>query len=268
MAAHPDVDRSLRLIRALTDRMLAELAALAPDGWDRPTNCPPWQIRTLIGHVVTSGESFRLSVERGVAGSTEPPLPEAERERRIAAAAAASPDELRGALARETAAIEALYERLAADQLAAICYHRRGNRPASWYIQHRLAEVAFHCWDLERSLARPAALDPEVAAFLLPMLLESNLPRVYQTGPRGEGRFRLVAEGLPNGSWLLDATPERLVVERGGDGARVTITAAPTVLALLIYGRANLAEEERRGRLRVEGDRALAEQFNTIFRGP
>lgn len=276
MSAQPDVDRSLRLIRALTDRMAAELARLAPDDWNRPTTCPPWQVRTLIGHVVSSGESFRLSVERGVAGSTEPPLPETERERRIARAAAAPPDELQHALACETPAIEALYERLSADELAAICYHRRGNRPASWYIQHRLAEVAFHLWDLERSLGRPAVLEPEVGAFLLPMLLESNLPRIYASGPRGQGWFRLVAEGLPNGTWLLAASPDRLEVTRGADaadssaglGPAVTISAAPAVLALLVYGRADLDQEERQGRLRVDGDRALAARFSTIFRGP
>lgn len=268
MAAHPDVDRSLRLIRGLTDRMTALLTALPPEGWDRPTTCPPWPIRTLIGHVVTSAESFRLSVERGIEGSTEPPLPEAEREQRIAAAAATSPQELLNGLTRETAAIEALFERLTADQLAAICYHRRGNRPASWYIQHRLAEVAFHLWDLEGSLGRPAAFDPEAAAFLLPMLLESNLPRIYTSGPRGEGRFRLVADDLPNGSWLLTVTPDRLLVQRGAGDAEVTIAGTPAVLALLVYGRADLGGEEGAGRLRVEGDRALAERFNTIFRGP
>ena len=120
-----------------------------------------------------------------------------------------------------------------------------------------------------RSLGRDgAALDEEVAAFVLPMLLESNLPRIYPRGPRGEGRFRLVVEGAPAQSWLLTATPEELRVQRGGDGADVTITAPARVLALLVYNRANLAEEERQGHARVEGDRALADRFHTLFPGP
>ena len=272
MSAQPDVDQSLHLIRTATRRIQERLAALPPEAWDGPSNCLPWRVRELIGHLVNGAWTFRLSVERGVAGSVDPAIPEAEREARIAAVGAAAPDELRERLERETEQFEALYERLSADELEAICYHRRGNRPARWYVQHRLAEVAFHQWDLERSLGRPATLDPEAAEFLLPMLLESNLPRIYATGPRGQGRFRLVEESRGAApavrTWLLDATPERLDVQRDGRAADVTIAAPPEVLALLIYGRADLAEEERQGRARVEGDRTLAGQFNAIFRGP
>ena len=268
MAAQPDVDQSLRLIRACTNRMCDELAALPPEGWDRATSCPPWRIRDLIGHVITSGEGHRLSVEEGVAGSVVPAVPESARQERIAATAALPPRELLAELQKETDATEAVYQRLTAEQLESICYHRRGNRSARWFVQHRLAEVAFHLWDLEKSLGREPVLDPEVGESLLPMLLESNVPRIYPSGPRGEGRFRLVVADGPGASWLLTATPERLEVERDGGAADVTITGPATVLALLIYGRADLAEEERQGRLRVEGNRALAERFNDIFRGP
>ena len=36
----------------------------------------------------------------------------------------------------------------------AICFHRRGNRSVRWYAAHRLAEVAFHSWDVQVSLDR------------------------------------------------------------------------------------------------------------------
>jgi uncharacterized protein (TIGR03083 family) len=269
MAAHPDVDRSLRYIRALSRGLRDDLAGLPPEGWDRPTTCPPWTVRQLAAHVVTGGETFRLAVERGLDGVTEPVLSGAERERLIREAAESSPGEQLDRLERATDELEALYERLSADDLEVICYHRRGNRSARWYIQHRLAEVAFHAWDLRRSLGLAAAFPQDVAELLLPTLLESNLPRIYPSGPRGTGRFRLVAEGPTPTSWLLAASPERLAVEReGAGGADVTISAAPAVLALLVYGRADLAEEERHGRARVEGDRALAARFHDIFPGP
>ena len=291
MAARPDVDRSLDLIRSVTRRMRAQLAALPPEAWEKPSNCPPWRVRELIGHVVNGAWTFRVAVERGVAGSVDPAIPESEREARIAAVAAAPPHELLARLERDTEQFESLFQRLSADELEAICYHRRGNRPARWYVKHRLAEVAFHQWDLERSLGQDATLDPEAAELLLPTLLESNLPRIYPHGPRGEGRFRLAVAGSgdrggdagtrgregaeaerspgpPLRSWLLDARPERLDVQPDGGPADVTITAPAAVLALLVYGRADLAEEERQGRARVEGDRALAARFRDIFRGP
>jgi len=268
MAAHPDVDQSLRYIRAITRRMRDDLASLPAQAWDGPTNCLPWSVRQLAAHVATSGESFRLSVERGVAGQTEAGVSEEERARRIAEVAESPPEEILARLDEVTAAIERLYERLSADELEAICWHRRGNRSARWYVKHRLAEVAFHYWDLERSLGRVAALDEDVASFLLPTLLESNAPRIYPTGPRGEGRYRLAVEGNPAASWLLAASPERLEVARGSGEADVTITASPAVLALLVYGRADLPDEERHGRAQIEGDRARADRIHTILPGP
>lgn len=264
----PEVDRSLRYIRDVSWRFRDELADLPPEAWDAPTNCPPWAVRHLVAHVTSSGEWFRLSVERGVAGSVEPSVTDEGRARRMDELSAASPEERIRALDRVTDGIEELYARLGPQELQAICYHRRGNRSARWYALHRLAEVAFHEWDFRRSLGQAAAFDEEVARFLLPMLLESNLPRMYSGGPRGQGRFRLLVEREPESSWLLVASPDRLEVTPGGGDADVAVGASPGVLALLVYGRAELAEVERQGRARVEGDRALAERFHAIFPKP
>ena len=269
MAARADVDLSLKYIRRLTGELRGELTALPPQDWDRPSNCLPWSVGQLVAHVVTSGELFRIAVERGLAGNIEPVISEVERARQIRELAAAAPAEVLDRLDRATDAMEALYERLSADELEVVCYHRRGNRSARWYVQHRLAEVAFHAWDVQRSLGRPAVFDREVAAFLLPMLLESNLPRTYRSGPGGEGRFRLTSVGGdPDPSWLLIASREQLDVQRDAGHADVTIAAPPETLALLIYGRADLLDEERQGRARIAGDRALAGRFHTVFPGP
>lgn len=268
MSSDPEVQESLRHIRAVTARLREVLVGLPPKGWDVQTNCPPWPVQGVVAHVVSSGERFRASVERGVAGLTEPPWPEAQQERRMDELADASPDERIAALDQVTAAIEELYNGLDDEQLEAICFHRRGSRSARWYAKHRLAEVAFHLWDLQHSLGRHAALDDEVAEFLLPMLLESNLPRIYAGGPGGEGRFRLTLAGLPASSWLLTARPDRLDVTRADDEADVTISGSAAPLALLVYGRAELPELERRGLVRVEGDRAVANRFHQIFPKP
>jgi uncharacterized protein (TIGR03083 family) len=269
MAAHPDVDTCLRLTRPISQRLSEDMASLPAEAWDQPSSCTDWRIRQLVAHVVGNADFVRTNVERGVAGTVEPAATPEERARRNQELAAMGASEVVAVLDRDSANLEAVFERLSADELERVCYHPAGNRPASWYARQRLAEVAFHYWDLERSLGRDAALDDEVGAFLLPMLVESNMPRVYLRGPRGQGRYRIQVEGQPDQSWLLTATPEGLQVARGADGAAdVTVTAPAGLLALLIYGRANLQDEERRGRARVEGDRALADQFNTIFRGP
>jgi uncharacterized protein (TIGR03083 family) len=269
MAAHTEVDTSIRLIRAETQRLRDTLSSLPAEAWDTPSNCPPWPVRRLVAHIVNNAEFIQQNVERGVAGLTEPGISPDERAKRVQYITDAPPAEVVAILDQTSADLEAALERLSPEQLEAICYHPAGNRSARWYAQQRLAEIAFHQWDLLHSLGRDATLDPAVASFLLPMLLESNLPRIYQRGPKGEGRFRLVAQDAPDQSWLLVATPEALQVQPGGDGAAdVTITAPLGTLALLIYGRATLAEQEQRGRARVEGDRAVANRFNTLFPGP
>ena len=267
MAAHAEVDESLRHIRATARQLEDELASLPPEAWDAPSSCPPWTVRRLVAHLVENSEFVQRNVEQGVAGKTEASVTQEQRQERLREIAEA-PDQIPAVLARNTAAFEAVMERLSADELEAICFHPAGNRSARWYAQQRAAEIAFHRRDLLRSLGREPTQDEGLAAFLLPMLLESNLPRTYRRGPKGEGRFRLTVAGSPEQSWLLTATPEELTVERGGGAAEVTVTAPASVLALLIYGRANLAEAERAGQARVEGDRARAEQFHTIFPGP
>ncbi|HEY7068225.1 MAG TPA: maleylpyruvate isomerase family mycothiol-dependent enzyme [Chloroflexota bacterium] len=268
MASHADVDASIRHIRAETERLRATLASLPAEAWDTPSNCPPWPVRRLVAHIVNNAEFIQTNVERGAAGITVSGIDPEARAKRVQYIAGAPPAEVVTILDQTTADLEAAFERLSPEQVEAICYHPAGNRPARWYAQQRLAEVAFHQWDVLHSLGRDPALDPAVAGYLLPMLLESNLPRTYQRGPKGDGRFRLVAQDAPDQAWLLTATPERLQVQRGGDGAACTITAPAGILALLVYGRANLAAEEQRGRARVEGDRALADRFHTIFPGP
>lgn len=267
MAAHPEVAESLRLLRAESQRLHDELLALPPEAWDAPSNCPPWPVRRLVAHIVENASFVRENVERGVAGTVEPGTPREVREQRVAELAGSPPAAVAATLQQATAALEALFERLTADQLEALCYHPAGNRPARWYAQQRLAEVAFHRWDVHHSLGRDVPLAGEVARFLLPMLMESNMPRVYPRGPKGQGRLRLVASDAPDQTWLCVADGATLEVTRGGTDAPLTITAPAATLALLIYGRASLADAERRGAARVEGDRALAERFATIFAG-
>lgn len=269
MAAHAEVDASIRLIRAETQRLHDTLSNLPAEAWDTPSNCPPWPVRRLVAHIVNNAEFIQQNVERGAAGVVEPGINPQERAKRVQYITDAPPNEVVAILDQTSADLETALERLSPEQLEAICYHPAGNRSARWYAQQRLAEIAFHQWDLLHSLGRNPTIDPAVAGFILPMLLESNLPRIYGRGPKGEGRFRLVAQDAPDQRWLLTATPEGLQVQRGDSGpADVTITAPLGTLALLIYGRATLAEEEQRGRARVEGDRALADRFHTLFPGP
>jgi uncharacterized protein (TIGR03083 family) len=47
-------DHALVAFRAEADALVAALGDLAPTAWDRATRCDPWQVRDLVGHVITT----------------------------------------------------------------------------------------------------------------------------------------------------------------------------------------------------------------------
>jgi hypothetical protein len=158
---------------------------------------------------------------------------------------------------------------LTPDQLDIVGPHSHGPRTAAWFIEMRLAEMAYHRMDLEQSLGRDAELDPEVARFLLPTLLEWNVPAVVnrdKTG--GEGTYALTVRGEPEATWRMAFRPGSLEVRPGAGDADATFEADAVALARLVYGRSTWPELERQGRLTVSGSREAAERFHTLFKGP
>ena len=264
-----DVARCLAAIRTLSAGLADELRGLPAGAWDGPTNCPPWRLRDLAGHIVSSGEGFAASIRRGLMGAVEPGISNEERLRRQAELEAADAETVARALLAVTDDFEGLYRGLNNDQLELICFHRRGNRSVRWYAAHRLAEVAFHRWDVHTSLGRPAQLDEEVARLLLPTLLESNAPRTYAAGlsqERGRGeRFGLAA---PGARWLVRIDPDVLEARRDGGDGDLEISGSAASLALLVYGRAELPSLAHTGAVQLQGDRALVERFGRIFPRP
>jgi uncharacterized protein (TIGR03083 family) len=270
MVGDARVDEGLRRLRAESDALCAELEALAPEDWERPTNCEPWTIRVLVAHVVRSAEGYLASLERGLRGDLEPAMTREQRAQRMREIAAREPATILADLRAITDRFEREFGGLRPEQLDTLAAHAYGPRPARWFVEQRLAEIAFHRWDALHSLGRPADLDRGTAAFLLPMLLEQNLPAMMGSdGPTGHGSFRLAVRGDPDSAWQAVAAPGSVAVTRdSGNPSDVAIEGDAVALALLIYGRRSLAELERAGRLTVGGDRDVADRFNQIFRGP
>ena len=55
---HPALDRGTAYRLAATEyqRMLAVLRDLGPGDWDRPTECPGWDVRTMAAHLLGTAE--------------------------------------------------------------------------------------------------------------------------------------------------------------------------------------------------------------------
>jgi uncharacterized protein (TIGR03083 family) len=272
MPTEIDVEGCLHAIDETSAELELEIRALPADVWTGPTNCPPWRVNDLVGHVVDSGHRFAASIRRGLAGSVDPPTGSDARLSGMAALADGNPATAASALREITDEFASLYAGLDEDGLSAICYHRRGDRPVRWYAAHRLVEVALHSWDLQLSLHRQPVLPEHVAGLVLPTLLESNAPLMYAAGlseDRGNGeRYSLAVDGDPNASWLMTFYPDQLVTRREDAPADVTLIAAAADLVLLVYGRAELPVLTGSGHLHLNGDRALADRLPRLFPKP
>ncbi|MEO6712303.1 MAG: maleylpyruvate isomerase family mycothiol-dependent enzyme [Mycobacteriales bacterium] len=76
-ARRPALDRTtaMRLAATEYDRFLTQLRGLRPEDWTKPTDCPGWDVRALVGHVVgmtemsaSLPEQFRQMRAAGKAG--------------------------------------------------------------------------------------------------------------------------------------------------------------------------------------------------------
>src|SRR5438045_930866 len=132
MSAEPGIDEGLRLVRAESEALLAELRALDPADWRHPSNCPPWDVAMLVAHVAAAG-------------------------------------------------------------------------------------------------------------YLLPTMLEVNLPVLYTRGARGRGRLRVVTREQPPRAWLIEADGETLAARPAADGDAPALKLGAGDLGLLFYGREPLA---------------------------
>jgi len=150
--------------------------------------------------------------------------------------------------------------------------HSHGPRSAAWFIDMRLAEMAFHRLDLELSLGRDADLDQQTARFLLPMLLEMNVPAIVnrdKTG--GDGTYALSVRGEPGSVWRLAFRPGGLDVTpdaSAASSAAATFETDAAAIARMMYGRVTWQELQQAGRLTMRGDAEAAARFHSLFRGP
>ena len=269
MADRQHLDQALRLLRRESDAFVATLASLAEDDWNRPTSCPPWTVRQLAAHVVRQVEAYIGAVEAGQRGDLGAVESRETRVQVMNRIAAQEPARIVADFRQSVDQFESWFGALSAEQLDVLGPHSHGPRSAAWFVEQRLAEVAFHRLDLERSLGRQADLDQQTARFLLPMLFELNVPAIVARDKRGgQGSYLLRVRGGPAAAWRLDFAPGALRVSRGGDGAETVLEADPAAFGLLMYGRASLADLERAGRLSVGGDRAAADRFQDLYGGP
>lgn len=270
MADTARVREALRLHAREGDAFVADLAALDEMAWETPSNCPPWTVRLLAAHVARQVDSYIRSVQVGLSGEAGEPESREARAKIMQEIAARPTAGITDYLNSTNAHFNRWFGELSPEQLDVTGPHSHGPRSAAWFIEMRLAEMAFHRNDLELSLGQAEAdLDQATARFLLPMLLELNVPAIVNRDKRGgDGTYVIRVTGEPDAAWRLAFRPGGLDVTPGAGDADVTFEADAAAIARMMYGRVTWQDLHKVGRLTMSGDPEAAGRFHALFKGP
>ena len=172
--------------------------------------------------------------------------------------------DLRGSLPGISANV--LTQRLEQLEAAGVLLRRRLPPPTATQVYELTAwgyesEPIFQA--LGRWAARSPAHDPSLPISAVSLML--SLRTMLDPG-RAEGINARIGFRLGEESFLARLARGGMEIVRDAlDGADLILAGTPPVLAGAIYGGQPLAALEAEGALRIEGDRALAERFVTLF---
>jgi DNA-binding HxlR family transcriptional regulator len=159
-----------------------------------------------------------------------------------------------------------LTQRLEGLEAAGVLVRRKLPPPASTQV-YELTPWGYESEPIFQVLGRWAARSPSHDP-RLPLSAVSLLTsfRTMVDPARIAGLEARIGLELGREAYLLTFKSGTVEVERGSaEGADLVFTGAPPAVAAAVYGGVPIAALEAEGALRVQGDRALAERFVTLF---
>jgi uncharacterized protein (TIGR03083 family) len=261
-------DEGLRHQDTVMAQICETAGSLDEGGWGTPTNCPPWDVKLLIAHMTRGAESFMHIVTSGLQGVTDITTSREERERRQRELAGLSGSELLATFQTNQATLRDLMAGLSAEELGRPGRHPWAVQPLWWFVDQRLAELAFHNWDLDHSLGREREIDSDVARYLMPTIIERNVRAFHRPSPASYGHWVIRATDLENGSWLVEPDDGGVAITRKASEGDPVISSDSAGLIRWFYGRADLEQLEQAGRAAIEGARYRISAWKDMFPAP
>jgi DNA-binding HxlR family transcriptional regulator len=159
-----------------------------------------------------------------------------------------------------------LTQRLEGLEANGLVVRRRLPPPASAQV-YELTEWGYEAEPIVQTMGRWATRSPAhdptmpLSATSLMLSFRTMGDRARMKGLKGRIGFRIGEE-----SFMVTIADGRMQAERGAvAGADLVLTGAATAIAGAVYGGVPIAALEAEGALGVEGDRALATRFVTLF---
>ena len=255
-------------------RFIEILRGLSEQEWRASTFCPGWCVADVVAHMTLGARFYAHVIPAGAAGRLEMPFGAenldsfwAYRKKVGDELVALSDDERIDAFAEAVWRLQEVFEGLQPDALDKKAWHWLAPCPIRTFPGQRLYELILHDWDIRN---QP---DGDLHASSLPVAVDC-LPERFPIffGARGDkdSSGTVCFETMePERKWALrieKGESEILFADDGVCDARVICGGSD--LVLLTTGRAMLEEKEGGGRLRIEGDRAMAVKVLEVLSRP
>jgi len=257
------------LVRSETERLAKAWRGFGEKEWAAPTFCPGWAARDAVAHITTGADFYANSIRRALEGlPPEPPygadakefqaMRKEKGDKLLAGPRPALMDAFEASAREVQGALDAARE---AD-LGKLGWHPRGLTPVDAWIGLRLVELVVHDWDIRFGSdpkARPAAPGVEGMLTFLPATQCRHFS--VREKPALGARF-LFRTTRPERAWTMIAEGGKasFTPDAGGPHA-ASIAADAEALLFLNYGRLARGEAEKAGKLKAEGDLALADEL-------
>ncbi len=272
------VEQKIQIIRALSNDMAGFLHTLPEDVWRDAdvyaSACDRWNMADVVAHLIDVANNFTMSIERAVSGNVSPPmghsdLTSEEWIESIISLRDNYGEDLFPEFNVSCLRFNRLIMDLEPDQYELPAWHPFRVMTIERLIDLRAMELAVHGWDVRYGIDRSAAINPVAVPFLkgwVPRWLRACFRPRPENDPKARLRFLLTdtdeSYDLTVGTddFSLDAT------DRTAD-ATATLELDSSSYILFLMGRLPLRRSVRRGRIALDGDQDLAEQFPTWFPG-
>jgi uncharacterized protein (TIGR03083 family) len=256
-----------RLLGVL-ERQIEEIFNLAaePGRWHAPTACAGWELRDMIGHLVTETEGYLSAFDtarRGVAAAKEPVgvTGMAKASDEAATALRHVPhDELLKRFRDDTDRLMREFESLSDAEWSGLIVPERyfGPLPAMIIAEGILGGVTVHCWDVREGLGERHAIAGDAADLHVPFVYLLWGATADTTSVDSPYAIGIRTTGQNGGDTRVDVSDEGLRFAPGDlHDCQAMLEFDPATLVLAAYGRVNGGT--------VRGDRQLASSFRSLF---
>lgn len=273
------VEEKIRIIRALSNDMAGFLYTLPEDVWRDAdvygSACDRWNMADVVAHLIDVANTFTLSIERAVSGNVSPPmghraLTSEEWVQSVISLRDAYGEDLFPEFNTACLRFNRLIMELEPDQYELPAWHPFRVMTVERLIDLRAMELAVHGWDVRYGIDRSAAINPVAVPFLKGWVhrwLSAGFRPRPESDPEAKLRFILTDSADESYDLTVRSNDFSLDTTDPSTDANATLELDSSSYILFLMGRLPLRRSVRRGRIALDGDQPLAEQFPEWFAG-